>query len=46
VITNQEPLVFKPGQFYVLVALAWAVQDVFMTVHLGLAPTPPTEPGR
>ncbi len=40
VITNQEPLVFKPGQFYVLVALAGAVQYVFMTVHLGLAPTP------
>ncbi|GAB1487982.1 trimeric intracellular cation channel family protein [Opitutaceae bacterium] len=39
VITNQEPLAFRPGQFYALVALAGAIQYVFMTVHLELAPT-------
>jgi len=39
VITNQEPLVFRPGQFYVLVAVVGAVQYAFMTVHLELAPT-------
>lgn len=39
VITRQEPLVFKPGQFYVLTALAGAVVFVFLTVQLGLDAT-------
>ena len=34
VITNEEPLVFRPGQFYVLVALAAAVLFVVFTVQL------------
>ena len=34
IITRQEPLVFKPGQFYVLTALAGAVVFVFITVQL------------
>ncbi|MBT5901055.1 MAG: trimeric intracellular cation channel family protein, partial [Opitutaceae bacterium] len=38
VITNEEPLVFRPGQFYVLVALAAATLFVVFTVQLGLAP--------
>jgi uncharacterized membrane protein YeiH len=38
VITNEEPLVFRPGQFYVLVALGAAVLFVVATVELGLAP--------
>lgn len=40
VITNEEPIVFKPGQFYMLVALAAAAQFVVMTVHFRIAPTP------
>lgn len=40
VITREEPLVFKPGQFYVLVALAGAVVFVFLTAQFGMAPTP------
>jgi len=40
VITRVEPLVFKPGQFYVLVALAGAVVFVFLTAQFGVAPTP------
>ncbi len=40
VITRQEPLVFKPGQFYVLVALAGAVGFVVLTAQVGMAPTP------
>lgn len=39
VITNEEPLVFRPGQFYVLVALGAAVLFVVLTVQLGWAPT-------
>jgi len=39
VITREEPLVFKPGQFYVLTALAGAVTFVFLTVKLELGPT-------
>jgi uncharacterized membrane protein YeiH len=35
VITNEEPLVFRPGQFYVLVALGAAVLFVVCTVELG-----------
>lgn len=34
VITNEEPLVFRPGQFYVLVALAGAVMFVVLTVQV------------
>src|SRR5690606_17430048 len=34
VITNEEPLVFRPGQFYALVALAAAVLFVTFTVQL------------
>lgn len=40
VITNEEPLVFRPGQFYVLVALAGALLFLALTLHLGLAATP------
>lgn len=39
VITREEPLVFRPGQFYVLVAFAGAVAFVFLTAQLGLPPT-------
>ncbi len=34
ILTGEEPLVFKPGQFYVLVALAGAVTFVFLAVTL------------
>lgn len=40
VITNQEPLVFKPGQFYALVALAGAVLFLGLTQQFGVAATP------
>jgi uncharacterized membrane protein YeiH len=40
IITRQEPLVFKPGQFYVLTALAGAVVFVFLNVHLDFEATP------
>ncbi len=39
VVTGEEPLVFKPGQFYVLTALGGAVTFVFCSVTLGFAPT-------
>lgn len=39
-LTGEEPLVFKPGQFYVLTAVAGAVTFVFLTVQLELAATP------
>ena len=39
IITREEPLVFKPGQFYVLTALAGAVTFVFLTAKLELGPT-------
>jgi uncharacterized membrane protein YeiH len=39
VITREEPLPFRPGQFYVLVALAGAVTFVFLVAQLGVAPT-------
>jgi len=35
-LTREEPLVFKPGQFYVLVALAGAVTFVVLTVQTAL----------
>ena len=40
IITGEEPLVFKPGQFYVLTAVAGAVTFVFLTVQLDVAATP------
>lgn len=39
IITGEEPLVFKPGQFYVLTALAGAVSFVFLTVISGVPAT-------
>lgn len=39
IITREEPLVFKPGQFYVLTALAGAVTFVFLSVQLELTAT-------
>jgi uncharacterized membrane protein YeiH len=40
IITREEPLVFRPGQFYVLTALAGAVVFVFLSVMLEVAATP------
>jgi uncharacterized membrane protein YeiH len=40
IITREEPLVFRPGQFYVLTAVAGAVTFVFFSVHLDLDATP------
>ena len=40
IITREEPLVFRPGQFYVLTALAGAATFVFLSVRLGVAATP------
>lgn len=39
VITREEPLVFRPGQFYVLTAVAGTVTFVFLSVSLGLTAT-------
>lgn len=39
IITREEPLVFKPGQFYVLTALAGAVTFVVLTVQTSLEAT-------
>lgn len=39
IITRLEPLVFKPGQFYVLTAVAGAVTFVFLTAQLGVNAT-------
>jgi len=39
IITREEPLVFKPEQFYVLTALAGAVTFVFAAVTLGRSAT-------
>lgn len=39
VIVREEPLVFKPGQFYVLTALAGAVTFVFLTVQFEVEAT-------
>ena len=38
-LTGEEPLVFKPGQFYVLTALGGAVTFVFCTVTLETSAT-------
>jgi uncharacterized membrane protein YeiH len=40
IITRVEPLVFKPGQFYVLAALAGAVMFVWLTSLTRLEATP------
>jgi uncharacterized membrane protein YeiH len=40
IITREEPLVFRPGQFYVLTALAGAVTFVFCSMNLDLGATP------
>ncbi|MDB6168819.1 MAG: hypothetical protein JWM88_1683 [Verrucomicrobia bacterium] len=40
IITGEEPLVFKPGQFYVLTAVAGAVTFVFLTVQIEMRATP------
>ncbi len=40
VITREEPLVFRPGQFYVLTALAGAVAFVLLTGKFSVASTP------
>lgn len=39
VLTREEPLVFRPGQFYLLVALAGAVTFVFLTAQWGMDAT-------
>ncbi len=39
ILTRQEPLVFRPGQFYVLTAVAGAVTFVFLSVQLDLDAT-------
>lgn len=39
VITRLEPLVFKPGQFYVLTAVAGAITFVFLTAQMGTTAT-------
>jgi uncharacterized membrane protein YeiH len=40
IITREEPLVFKPGQFYVLTALGGSVAFVVLTVEWGMPATP------
>src|SRR4051812_26111322 len=40
IITREEPLVFRPGQFYVLTALAGAVTFVCLSVQFDIAATP------
>jgi uncharacterized membrane protein YeiH len=39
ILTRAEPLVFKPGQFYVLTAVAGAVSFVFLAVQLNVSAT-------
>lgn len=39
ILIREEPLVFRPGQFYVLTAVAGAVTFVFLDVQLRLSPT-------
>jgi uncharacterized membrane protein YeiH len=39
IITREEPLVFKPGQFYVLTALLGSVAFVFLVVTMNYAPS-------
>jgi uncharacterized membrane protein YeiH len=40
ILTREEPLVFRPGEFYVLTAVAGAVAFVFFSLQLGMAATP------
>ena len=40
IITREEPLVFRPGQFYVLTAFAGAVTFVFLSVQFEIAAVP------
>lgn len=40
ILTREEPLVFRPGQFYVLTALAGAVTFVFFSAQFAVAATP------
>lgn len=40
ILVREEPLVFKPGQFYVLTALAGAVCFAVLTLHFNWAGTP------
>lgn len=37
-LVREEPLVFRPGQFYALAAVAGAVTFVFLHVQLGISP--------
>ena len=39
ILTREEPLVFKPGQFYVLTAFGGSVAFVFHSVQTGLSAT-------
>ncbi len=39
IITREEPLAFKPGQFYVLTAFGGSVTFVFLAVYLEMPPT-------
>jgi uncharacterized membrane protein YeiH len=39
IMTREEPLVFRPGQFYVLTAVAGAVTFVFFSVNFDVDPT-------
>ena len=39
ILTREEPLVFKPGQFYVLTAFGGSVAFVFLSVYLEIPAT-------
>lgn len=39
IITREEPLVFKPGQFYILTAFGGSVAFVFLTIYLEVPAT-------
>jgi len=39
ILTREEPLVFKPGQFYVLTAFAGSVAFVFLSVYVEISAT-------
>lgn len=39
IMTREEPLVFRPGQFYVLTAVAGAITFVFLSIILGFTAT-------
>jgi uncharacterized membrane protein YeiH len=40
IITREEPLAFRPGQFYVLTAVAGAITFVFLRAQMEVAATP------